>query len=169
MRPTIVGLWIVVILASGVMVAVSGRSATTAASRARIETARAHEMITCAHEIAHLRAVAPRWTDESSPQPDLAQRLGAVIATAGLPASTLAMLTPDSRSAAITLTGLTLPRLGALLDLWREQGADWIVTNIELAPQSLGRRAADIPPGADLPLNILVRMESIHAGTEPTR
>ncbi len=168
--------WLLVFVASAAAILTSGRAASSAASTARAEAARAREITTCAGEIAQLRIAAPRWTSRPTHQPDLAQRLASAIATAGLPASTLASLTPDAdgpasghplkRTAVITLTGLTLPRLGSLFDIWRQHADDWTITHVELAPQTLGRRAPEIQPGADLPLHVVIRMESIEPRTE---
>jgi hypothetical protein len=176
-KPSIVIMWLVVIGTSAVMLIWTSRASIRASGVARNESARTHDLTSCARDISRLRASAPQWATTTAPQPDLAQRMSAVIAAAGLSPSTLASLTPDAedarsagsthrRTASATLTGLTLPRLGALLDAWRTQNEDWIITSIEVAPQSAGRKTPEVTPGADLPLHVLLRMESIQT-TEP--
>ena len=158
------------------------------------ELARFHQVSTDARELVTLRtAHATRRGPSASPDappPKLSPAITAALASSGLPAQTLASLSPESatrewidssasgaaaspiaahiirRRATLVLTPLTLPQLGRFLDTWRKQ----------TAPDAQGsagdpwtvsridvepRRDGQPTPGADLPLRATLVMESV--------
>lgn len=158
------------------------------------EVARFHQVSTDARELVTLRSAhAARHGSSAAPDappPKLSPAITAALASSGLPAQTLASLSPESatreriegggsgiaaqapaasiirRRATLVLTPLTLPQLGRFLDIWRKQAV----------PDSRGsagepwtvsridvepRRDGQPTPGADLPLRATLVMESV--------
>jgi len=151
------------------------------ARAAQLEAARS--LAESASELARLRAASPTDTAPGEPEPKLATRISTALAAAGLPASALASLSPESenvepvtqtavlvrRRATMVLTSVSLPQLGRLLAAWRDRSPEWTPTRIDLEPApSAGSSRRDAPssavqPGADLPLRITLSIESVRA------
>jgi hypothetical protein len=109
----------------------------------------------------------------------LAPRVSAALAAAGLPAATLSSLSVQSdpegagpgapagslriqrRRATLVLAQPTLPQLGAFLQSWRTREPTWTITSIDAAPEPSSRADKPTPPGADLPLHIVLSLESL--------
>lgn len=155
--------------------------------RLRQISADARELVTlrAAHAERHGAAAAP-----DTPPPKLSPTITAALASTGLPAQTLASLSPESatrervegggtgsipaahvirRRATLVLTPLTLPQLGRFLDIWRKQtlpdaGEPWTVSRIDVEP----RRDGQPTPGADLPLRATLVMESVSLDADMT-
>ncbi len=162
-------------------VAVTGVALTRAMraeALAHTETARFVALRRMAEEIAALRS-ADHLTAQHTKPASLATSTGEVLAFAGLPASVLSSLSPESeaadrtsgksgiallrRRATLTLTPLTLPQLGRFLDAWRQRLDSWTVARIDLEP----RRDGPPTPGADLPLRVVLGVESVTLAPSP--
>lgn len=178
MTPRLWLLWSVVILTAALGIALAVRKAA-AATRAGAQSLTALQSLQVQlSEIDHLRSALPAWAASPAPgaatdadQP-LAPRISEAIKACGLPPASLVSLSADSghgnnpatvavtvvrRRANLTLTGLTLPQLGAFLATWRTREPAWPVTAIDLSPQGVQA----IPTGGDLPLRAVIALESI--------
>lgn len=164
-------LWAVVLCGSLVAVGLSGRLALRARAAAERTLADLHEARSHAEEIVALRASAPAWTASGPPSGGLATRIGAALQAAGLPATALASLSAERdmkagspelrarrRRATVTLAGVTLPRVGALLAAWREREPGWTVEAVDLVPEP-GKAP---PHGGDLPLRATLVLEAMY-------
>lgn len=123
-----------------------------------------------AEEFVSLRQATLTRGDDPKPA-RLATTIGEVLAAAGLPASTLANLSPESelqertdqqvrllrKRATLTLTPLTLPQFGRYLDEWRRRLPDWTVARIDLEP----RKDVAPSPGSDLSLRVVITIENL--------
>lgn len=131
-----------------------------------------------------LLASLPPWaktSTRSADEPALAQTFAGAMAAAGMPPTAVESLTPsrvavvetspgvkigpqiERGRAAAALTGVTLPQLGRLLLAWHEAAPDWIVTQIDLAPQRLTPVEAERYAGSDLPLRVSLTVERLTA------
>lgn len=131
-----------------------------------------HERITAAEilvlrraqveELASLRRATATLPRSSG---DLTSRMTAVLASCGLPSSTLGSVLPEPsielpspsgvartrQVARVSLEKLTLPSLGRVLDTWRAAEPAWAITAIDLAAV----QAAKAPtPGEDRQLRL---------------
>ncbi len=159
---------------------------------ARYEAVR--EQIASAERLAKM---TPRWAQRGRPEMSpggLAAAVNDVLAAAGVPASSLASLSPAAElqasvgvsagpgqvglaarrgRAVLTLSPVTLPQSGAVLRAWAEAQPEWTVSSIELTPEPQGRR--ELPPGSDLPLRAVLVLEVLYveaalpAGSGETR
>jgi hypothetical protein len=128
-------------------------------------------------ELAQLRAKAPAWTTRGRPPTGLTPRISAALASCGLPASSVASVSPESESplgetdlharrtrAVITLTGVTLPQLGSFLGAWRTREPAWTVSSVDLSPQNgqgaTGAGSASAA-GGDMPLRAVIGIETM--------
>lgn len=121
-------------------------------------------------DVQALAAIPEAPPAEPDQADGLTTRLTASIRAAGLPAAALSSVSPEARTvlsakggvtatrarATLTLTGLTLPQLGAFLGQWRASSPAWTPVTIDLAPQP-GSPAV----GTDLPLRATIALESI--------
>lgn len=125
-----------------------------------------------AGEIARLRRALPEIPPQAETSP-LSERVPAVLASCGLPASVLAGVAPggevivkgpdgepraERTSATVNLRGLTLPQLGRVLEAWRSGESSWVPVRLELAPVT-GQRVG--PAGGDLPLRVTMGLERL--------
>jgi hypothetical protein len=174
MNHSITALWVVAGLLAASSLGVSGRRYIVARDSA------AREMLvfqTVSHQsadLSRLRSAAPAWVLHGRPVSGLAPRISADLSTSGLPASTMAGLSPEAVSAlpvgtdlparrtraTLTLAPITLPQLGSFLAAWRTREPDWAVASIDLSPQSQSgkERAA---AGGDLPLRTVIGIECL--------
>jgi hypothetical protein len=162
-------LWILVLSAGTTAVAVAGRAAAHAEVNARREIQRLDLLVDQTRTLIQFRPSTPRRTDVPAPDGGLAPSLTAALASCGLPPSTLGSLAPESQSANIgplkvqhqratmALSPITLPQLGAFLEAWGRREPAWAPSSIEIVPEN--RPAM---PGADLPLRVIISLESIH-------
>lgn len=173
-----------VLLVHGPRLAHAGRIAEREVARFQQVSAEARELVALrsAHTSRHGSSAAA-----DAPPPKLSPAITTALASSGLPAQTLASLSPESatreridgagtlnspftslirRRATLVLTPLTLPQLGRFLDTWRKQGAPeasgavgepWVISRIDVEP----RRDGQPTPGADLPLRATLVMESV--------
>jgi hypothetical protein len=153
--------------------------ALTRAGRAQAEAARQsarfEDLRSTAGRVLTLRA-ASTATSSSAPagRPrSLAAAAAEVLATAGLPASILSSLSPESetkeradggtdlrrRRATLTLTPLTLPHLGRVLEAWRQRLPEWTIARIDLEPRR--EEATMASNGGDLPLRAVLVIENL--------
>ncbi len=143
---------------------------------ADFELARLRSIRDKVSEIERLRRSAERLPLAPEGGEGLATRIPHVLASAGVPAASLSSLAPQSESvtlpgagkvtrqrAAVTLTPITLPQLGAFLAAWRRTEPGWNVATIEVAPDGTSTAS----PGADLSLRVSMTIESLSA--EPPR
>lgn len=169
-------LWSLTLASSAAALAYSGHrasSARAAAERARAEHTRVRAQ---AQELLALRAQADKpGAGGPGAGPGLTQRLTAALTQARLPPAALSNLTPEPPSpspeqpglqrqrATLSLTGLSLPQLGAFLEAWRTAEPAWTITRIDLAPQGGPAPSA----GGDLPLRTGLTLEAL-TPQEPT-
>lgn len=148
------------------------RSYSGAHARAGVESRRLVALRDKGEEIASLRAASTHPRTRAAEEGSLTPRVAAALSSSGLPASCIASLTPQTqtvvgsaghrvtkRSAAVTLTPIKLPELGSFLQAWCNREPAWIVSSIELAPDT----TAASSPGADLPLRVNLTIESLAA------
>jgi hypothetical protein len=163
--------WVVVLGGSFAGVGFAGRSVLAARDAAQREVAALRATQDQVREIAALRAAIPAWAAKGPPPSGLAQRVSGALAAAGLPATALASLSAENdlaagppelrarrRRATLTLAGVTLPRVGALLAAWREREPDWTIAAVELNPEQ-GKAP---PQGGDLPLRAVITLEALY-------
>ena len=127
-----------------------------------------------AEEIAFLRDQSPVWVRRRAPGTELATRIGEALGVAGLPALTLASLSPEAeidagggdglrakrRRAVLTLAGVTLPKVGAFLAAWRElEGERWTVSGVDLIQDPSHRPPAG---GGEVPLRATITLETLY-------
>lgn len=170
-------LWAVVVGLSILALMITGRAALAAHERARVSLAAFTGLAERVRELDRLQARASPWPWRSSAEGGLAREVSAVLAAAGLPASTLTSLSPDNGAplpgdggltqlrAGLTLSAITLPQLGRFLAEWRRRQAGaggWTVTAIDLVPETEKGPAADAA-ARDLPLRAVMNLESIVA------
>lgn len=119
------------------------------------------------------RAITPGHKQASDA---LAPRVSAALASCGLSPATLANLSVQSNAegpviagslrihrsrATLVLAQVPLPRLGAFLQTWRAAEPDWRPTAIDAAPEPQARADKPPAPGSDLPLHIVLSLESL--------
>ncbi|MBL9032105.1 MAG: hypothetical protein JNM80_10420 [Phycisphaerae bacterium] len=156
-----------VTIAAGVGVGLAARSAANAHGDFSSARAVLNATLADARELARLRAAAP--PAPRRPSSGLQPRLAAVLASRGLPASTLASLAPEpeapagpgrrAQRATLVLAPITLPHLGAVLAAWREAEPDWTATSIDLSQAGSASRDAS----GDLPLRAVIQLECAYA------
>ncbi len=174
-------LWAITVLISAAMIASALPRALHARRNADVQLAAARSLAESASELARLRAGSPTERAASEPEPKLATRISAALAAAGLPASALAVLSPESESvepvtaaaalvrrrATMVLTPVSLPQLGRFLAEWRARSPEWTPTRIDLEPIAAGpgpsSASSSVQPGADLPLRVTLAVESVRA------
>ena len=140
-------------------------SASGAAGRARAATARLDAVRLDARTILEARAVVPTGSSEG-----LAEAAIAAVAAAGMPASALDSLTPDStgagsgpaveRRATLSLR-CTLPQCGKLMEVWPRFAPGWTITAADLSPIELRGREAPAP--GPQPLRVVLTIEGVFA------
>lgn len=148
------------------------------------------------HRIADIERALPEWTRRTPVAGGLAQDVAAVLAASGLPPATLGSLagsgdegldaSPTSpastepravrRRANLTLSGLTLPQLGAFLNHFRMRLEAWTVTSVDITPTEAtattggatgggagvtGGGAGSGSGGSDLPLRVQLTVETL--------
>jgi hypothetical protein len=114
-------------------------------------------------------------------EPALAQRFTAAATSAGVPPASVEAFTPAPSAvidiapgpkhgpkivrarATASLTSVTLPLLGRLLDSWRTAAPGWTVTQIEITPLRLAPAEAARYAGSDLPLRVSLTVERLTA------
>lgn len=114
-----------------------------------------------AEELASLRRATATLPRSSG---DLASRMTAVVASCGLPSSTLGSVLPEQpiefpspgvhrtrQVARVSLEKLTLPVLGRVLDTWRSAEPAWAITAIDLWAAPVIKALA---PGEDRQLRL---------------
>lgn len=176
MSRTIITLWALTAAASLAGPLVAWRAHAAAQRTATAITAGLASLQRQAEEATQLRAASPRTITGPRDDTALSPRLAQSLAAADLPPSTLASVTPHSetvttpdsrkavrRKAAVTLTPITLPQLGAFLESWRTTEPGWLVSSIEVSPDA----ASTAAPGADLPLRATLSLESLFATDPP--
>lgn len=123
-------------------------------------------------ELSALRSSAPSWTLRPRPATGLTPRIGAALSAAGLPASAISSLSPESESpvgdadlkarrtrAVLTLASVTLPQLGSFLKSWRSLEPHWVVSSLDLSLEAGHAKAQET--GGDLPLRVVIGLETL--------
>lgn len=126
-------------------------------------------------ELASLRRATATLPRSSG---DLTSRMTAVLASCGLPSSTLGSVLPEPpvelpsprglartrQVARVSLEKLTLPALGRVLDTWRAAEPAWAITAIDLAAVQAAKAPA---PGEDrqLRLRATLTLEAVFSDT----
>lgn len=169
---TILGLWVGVLAACGVIVGAAAPASLAARRDARHAVEHHRTIVDRSSRLDALRAAAPAWAASPRARDPLTPRLSATLAACGLPPESLASVSADdessrdaggvrivTRRASVTLAKLTLPGLGRFLRDWRERAPEWTVTSIEIAPDT----SRPPTPGADLSLRVSIVVETTHA------
>ena len=170
-------LWILTLLVCGASVTIAGhaaRNASAAAHQARADLTRLQRDV---HELTRLRQSAPPPPKRTA---GLQPRVSAVLASSGLPASTLVSLSPEvaapisgkaaslvRQRATLLLGGATLPQLGRFFDGWRTAEPSWVITSIDLSPGPPSANPA--ASTGELPLRAVVVMESQFRDDQPSQ
>lgn len=151
--------WTLAVVVGGSVLVATSWGYQNAAKADAFAARRLQRVTEQSEEYRRLSAALPAWTRSGTDARSgdaLAQRVSAAIAAAGLPASALASLSPESqagndggsrtvggagggvkierRRAVLTLGSITLPQLGRLLAAWREREPEWTVTSIDATP-----------------------------------
>lgn len=186
--------WLVTVAAVAISLLRVIPPARRAAARARADLATLALVTEDALALTHLRPQSGRDLAREHPDsPKLAPAVSAGLAAAGLPASTLASLSPESASlesagdsaaaarivrkrATLVLTPITLPQLGRFLQTWHDRASesseagfdDWTFARLDLEPRTDTNTAANAP-GSDLPLRVVMSIESVVIQPAPAR
>lgn len=185
-------LWTTTIIVSGAMLLAVAPGAMRAQADAAVRQEKLESLAKSAEELSRLRAgVGGGWgagaEASTGNEPKLTAAVSGALAAAGLPASTLASLSPESenaeilnpgaggaggkggdggvrialarRRATLVLTPVSLPQLGRFLSAWRDRAPQWTPVRIDLEPRQDGK--AQAAPGSDLPLRVTIAIECI--------
>jgi hypothetical protein len=168
----IILVWCAGLVIAAAMTGRCGIRAREAQRAAGVLTVRYERVSNQAASLASLRLSVPAPAGNNTVQGGLAQRLSAALVVAGIPASALSALSPESevpvdrsgsgrkrRRAAVTLVSVTLSQVGALLDTWRQREPAWVITSVDLSPQAGAAPPAGGGGGGELPLRIVVALE----------
>lgn len=174
--------WSMVLFAAAAALGTVVPRAHRAGVRAQSQLAVFARVAAEAQELARLRAagMVDQMIAQSKESAKLAPAVSAALSGSGLPTSALSSLSPESEStkpvggptgnqvrivrkrATLVLTPVTLPQLGRFLQTWRQRSPEWTVDRLELDPRPIGGgSAAAPPPGSDLPLRVVVGLESL--------
>ncbi len=155
----------------------SRAAAQHSAATNRLERLQSH-----AATLVSARSALPDWAaraitpGQKQSTDALAPRVSAALSSSGLTPAALANLSVQSapegpliagglrlhrRRATLVLSQVSLPRLGAFLQTWRAAEPDWRPTAIDASPETLSRADKPPAPGADLPLHIVLSLESL--------
>lgn len=180
-------LWMLALLIALPVLAITTWRASSAAAAESAAAKKRQRVTAQAEELKTLRVGLPAWARTSTQRnsgehsESMAQRVPAAIAAAGLPPTALSSVSPESQSgtadggskggvgidrrkATLTFNTLTLTQLGRFLSTWREREPAWVVTSIDATPEqraSSDRGANQTQPGGDLPLRIVLVIESL--------
>ncbi len=174
MRFSLAALWVgtVVLCAGMIGWSLSGFNA----SRTRSTTEQS-AYINAATKIAQIEStpdlVRP---DNAADRTTLATRVAGAVAQSGLPHAVLEGLSPESErvintqssvtvvrtGATLTLSPITLAQFGRFLATWRAEEPSWTAASIDITPN----RRATTDRGGDLPLRVIVTIESIRVRGE---
>jgi len=166
----------VIIALGGVAAFFVSASGYLAARRERIAAAESLALRQAqAVELASLRRATATLPRSSG---DLTSRMTAVLASCGLPSSTLGSVLPEPpvelpspsgvartrQVARVSLEKLTLPALGRVLDTWRAAEPAWAITAIDLAAV---QAAKPLAAGGDrqLRLRATLTLEAVFSDT----
>lgn len=164
-------LWVTTIVMVIVLVGGAARAASRAHGELGRELQRQQLLDASLSEYAALRA-RPAPTRSSTM---LAERLGVVLQSKGLPASTMATFTPQPdqradglvrRKASFVLSSITLPQLGTFLNAWRRAEPVWVISSIDLA---VAAGAGSASASGDIPLSCSLTIEGVFAPDDPPR
>lgn len=167
-------LWLVVLAVCGTGIALAGRAEVSAKRNAGSEVNRFNLLVEQGRTLSRLRGLKPAWADSpvAGQEVGLAPSVSAVLASCGLPASTLSSLSPETNVASVgplkvqrqhatlTLTAITLPQLGTFLEAWRKHEPAWVTSSIEITSDG-GRPTNPATPGGDLPLRAVMAIETL--------
>lgn len=176
MRPSLIAIWLCTAVLSTASLGWSLRDARSAHTLVATE---ASSLVRVQEQIEQLSTI-PAANDSASDQRDttLTARVTAALADTGLPAASLASLSPETRQslskntgtevsrsrASLTLIPVTLPELGRFLAAWQRDQPAWTVTALELNPQ---HNAANTV-GGDLQLRVVLTLETTTVREAPS-
>lgn len=174
MSRAIASMWFIVVAVALTGPIASWRMFASARTTAQSQVRRLGSIEAKSAEIKQLRSQSPVTPSVERDAAGLAPRLTQSLAAAGIPPNSLASLTPQNetirtpdgkqavrRRAAVTLAPVRLPDLGAFIDAWRRQNPEAIISSIDLSPEN----GASAPPGGDLPLRVVMTIESVAVET----
>jgi hypothetical protein len=160
-------LWLASASASGLLLAWVSWGSWGSWRRATEAESALARLVADGREVLDLRARVEHETLGASAAAELPARVTGVLASCGLPASTLTSLTTSSsgegaglerRQASVSLQ-VTLPQLGRFLESWRAAEPAWVVSSVDLSPSGPAPAA-----GGDLQLQVLLTMEALVFG-----
>jgi hypothetical protein len=161
-----------VLAGTAVALSITGSEAMRARAAAAQSRSELQQVTLHAAELQSFKTARPNLPPLPSPGSGMSTRITAVLASCGLPASTLANLSPDAdslvplvdspdryvrRRIVLNLTEVTLPKLGAFLEAWRAAEPYWIPATIDVTPTTPKAGA----PGGDLPLQVTLSLEAL--------
>jgi hypothetical protein len=174
MRPGTVVIWLCALLVSVAAIGVAGARALHARELASASSQGLELVTSQAREIAALRSRKAALPPASAGGPAMGARVAAVLSAAGLPSTTLSNVSPEAdtrvqlpesgerfirRRVTLSLSEITLPKLGAFLEAWRKTQPQWVPASIDVTPT----RPKEGFPGGDLPLSVTISLEALFA------
>lgn len=169
MKGPLLTLWLGTTLACALAVGWATLRYDSASFRARSEIAALEQTSAKIEQLASL----PSTTDIklTGDQGTLASRAASALSSSGLPRTSLEGLSPESArtirgsdavtvarlGATLVISPVTLPELGRFLQSWRLEAPEWVVSELSIKPVA----SASAEPGGDLPLRVIVKVESI--------
>jgi hypothetical protein len=220
-RSGTLAIWAITLIASCGVLGFSSTRAAGARRRADAATTDLQRATIATDEIRQLRASLPVWTTRgltdpsASPLADdhptqaagggvdagggmgtgtaMSSRVTAALGAAGLPASCMSSVQPDTETTVaqvenmqarrsrvtLTLDGLSLPQLGSFLDAWRRREPAWTVAGIDISPQppppptakrdttSSSTASSAWTRGGDAPLHVVLSIEYLYLASIP--
>lgn len=166
--------WVLLLVAVAAGLAVAGRGYAVAKGRASLALQRHGMVIRQVRELERARPIADEWRDRKRPASGLATNLGQTLAACGIPPQALVNVAPQPETplhgetggadlrrqrATFMLTPVTLPQLGAFLELWRTREPYWTVASIDVSPETTHGRP---PTGGDLPLRAAITVDAVY-------
>jgi hypothetical protein len=179
---------ILLLLPALAIAAVQFVAARAARDESRRALARLDATVAQVRTIESLSDRTAQWAQRGRPplaQGGLTTAVNEALASAGLPAASLASLSPAAempialrpaaasgssdasapglaavrQRALLTLAPISLPQVGRFLSAWREAHPDWTISAIDFSPEAPGRREPS--PGSDLPLRVVITLETL--------
>lgn len=166
-------LWI---LAAGLLIVCGSRAAGAHARRNEsrsaltLVTQQATELVRWRHAAQDSSLpLRPEGGGQGLAGQGLTGKVSQALTRSGLASSVMQSLSPEAESsdkglirqhATLTLSGLSLPQVGAFLDAWRTGEPDWVVSGLDLSPAGTGTPGTGVA-GADLPLRVVVTMDAV--------
>lgn len=174
LRP--IAVWSLALITSMILLWTSARAALSASRQLQISEQRWTNVAARAAESQSLQERVAEWLTPVEAEGALAPKLTEALTASGLAASALSNVSPQGdqvlastlnsqavrTKASVTLTGVTLRRLGIFLSNWTEKNKGWAVTSLDLSPEPQPSAQPGVSSqGGDLPIRVLMTIESL--------